>query len=234
MPRVVKERRSQTFNASRTSLRTTEGSTDVRRTRSANAAGPSRADRTSELLGAPPPYTLEDASSSNLNLSSFNASQSSGYLGVPGSSHRTKGHRRAASDVTPSSSRTNLGLRPSLDGSYDLVAEEYGYGVGNGLGASSRNGRARMISPGSSSSSPTASEIVSSPTSTFSPGLITEDPLDLLRQYKTIFLIDDSSSMAGERWLEVSFRLIEILKIYPDEIIYTDKRGVSRTCRNCC
>ena len=42
-----------------------------------------------------------------------------------------------------------------------------------------------------------------SPTSPTTP-VIAEGPLDLLRRYDTTFIVDDSVSMAGEKWEEVT------------------------------
>ncbi|KAH8118411.1 hypothetical protein DFH11DRAFT_1502555 [Phellopilus nigrolimitatus] len=213
--------RRATFSASETSLLSAEAA-DVRRTRSANVSGPNRDDRASVLLGPPPPYAQADASSSNLHL--VNSETRDGHLAVSDGIHRTKGHKRAvsASAVTPGSRRdpgahTTLQVRSnSITASRSAppnphlrsVPEEFGYGVGSGIG--SKHAHMVMMPPTTSTSSrlqhseQTPTELVTSPTSTLQSPIENnvEDPLELLKRYKTIFIIDDSASMAGERWAE--------------------------------
>lgn len=40
-----------------------------------------------------------------------------------------------------------------------------------------------------------------------------EDPLEMLREYDTVFLIDDSASMAGERWDQAMNVIIGVAEI---------------------
>ena len=58
-------------------------------------------------------------------------------------------------------------------------------------------------SPATSDFTEPETELVMSPTST-STAYAIEDPLELLKRYKTVFVIADSASMTGERWEEVS------------------------------
>ncbi|WVR08112.1 hypothetical protein IAU60_005158 [Kwoniella sp. DSM 27419] len=49
--------------------------------------------------------------------------------------------------------------------------------------------------------------------SSFAPPKGKEDPLEMLREYDTVFLVDDSTSMAGERWSEARLALMEVAEI---------------------
>ncbi|WWC92750.1 uncharacterized protein L201_007709 [Kwoniella dendrophila CBS 6074] len=49
--------------------------------------------------------------------------------------------------------------------------------------------------------------------STFVPPPGKEDALDMLRDFDTVFLVDDSTSMAGERWSEARQALMEVAEI---------------------
>lgn len=207
---------------------------DVRRTRSANASpGPTREDRTSQLLDAPPPYSLADPSSSSVHLPEHHGT----HLTVPDVSRNAHGHRRAVSSVTPgdrndprllngssrgeggqSSSHSSRRSSPPKDEKKQrIVPEELGYGVGSGLsvGPGTKHAHVVMVPPGESSThhhhtarrnGTTNSKSSSRSNSTSSA----EDPLELLRKYKTIFIVDDSASMVGERWEEVGDLLIRI------------------------
>lgn len=53
-----------------------------------------------------------------------------------------------------------------------------------------------------------------------------EDPLELLRKYKTIFIIDDSSSMEGERWVEVCLMTSPCNNPFTQYNLDADKRSV--------
>lgn len=203
-------RRSQTFSASRTNLN--ESAVDIRRSRSANAAGPTRTTRTSDFLGAPPPYSPDDPLSSTVQ----SLDTSDGFLGVPASSHWTKGHQRAASEEAPVHRRSPSEQTYASEYEQQTLSEEYGYGVGNGMRPGSSHTRMAMPTPSFSdhASSP-MSDTVSSPASVLPSAQLREDPLELLKQYKTIFIIDDSASMTGERWVEVSIpTLFSFLKAH--------------------
>ncbi|WVQ79245.1 hypothetical protein IAT38_001341 [Cryptococcus sp. DSM 104549] len=41
----------------------------------------------------------------------------------------------------------------------------------------------------------------------------TEDPLEMLKEYDTIFLVDDSGSMAGSRWKQACTAIMEVAEI---------------------
>ncbi|WRT69644.1 uncharacterized protein IL334_006633 [Kwoniella shivajii] len=40
-----------------------------------------------------------------------------------------------------------------------------------------------------------------------------EDPLEMLKEYDTVFLVDDSTSMAGDRWSQARLALMEVAEI---------------------
>ena len=203
--------------------------TDVRRTKSAAASVPTRAERTSAFLGAPPPYSQEDASRSNLNLNAANQ-----FLSVPQvGSEKGQGHRRTTSEsavsTTTNTGSTHWTRSPHQRSTSNLTEqdrsyfydEDYGYGVGTGRISMTMpqpqparsNG---TISPSASDYSEPETELVMSPTSV---SVHAEDPLELLKRYKTVFVIDDSASMTGERWEEVSrsnFILFEAQRLMHD------------------
>lgn len=100
----------------------------------------------------------------------------------------------------------------------ELVSEDHGYGVGDGSGPSGPSA-IRDHSPSSRSFSdrplpPVPGSLrfpepqINIATSPIERSLSTRsgagDPLELLKRYDTIFLIDDSSSMQGDKWVEVS------------------------------
>ena len=200
-------------------------------------------------LGAPPPYTREDASHSNLVLVDTITPTNDGFLEVPIATGWTPSHRRAvsASSVQSSSSFHSSYQTSSAGHSRSASTESgisYGVGVGylvgygykyDGDGDNFDNepnlnvdvvGRTshptRLTASGSDSrsmSTPSAepTEPNVGPKSPSTPVAV-EEPLDLLRRYDTIFLVDDSVSMAGERWIEVASLLI--LCIQPALLIY--------------
>lgn len=222
--RTIHTHKSQTFSASRTDV-SSPSATDFRRARSANVTGPTRADRTSELLGAPPPYSQEDASRSNLELDT-----SAQFLSVPhphSQLGREKGHRRTSSDsaVTSSPSTSNGTTHwnrvTHQRSTSNLTEEDWEYFYGDNYGYGVGNGRANMVmpqpqlapsrstgatSPSTSDYSEPGTELVTSPTTVSSA--YSEDPLELLKRYKTVFVIDDSASMTGERWEEVNVNVL--------------------------
>ncbi|KAI5123394.1 hypothetical protein M0805_006102 [Coniferiporia weirii] len=207
---------------------------DVRRTRSANASpGPSREERSLELLnGAPPPYTsvyIDDPLSSNFK----HPATRDGHLAVPGSSHQAKGHRRAVSSVTPGEgSTTHAGVRPNSltieeaqstalpESRMKPLPEVFGYGIGSGqkvdLNYTTPYADSDAMTPATASSSPEITRSTSSASSS------TENPLELLRRYNTVFIVDDSSSMAGERWTEAR----EALASLADTAARYDMNGI--------
>ncbi|KAL5487981.1 hypothetical protein ACEPAI_6089 [Sanghuangporus weigelae] len=219
-------RRSFTYAASQTSLRSSESAVDIRRSRSANVPGPSKAERSSEFLAQPPPYSPTDPSSSTLHLPHTYG----GFLDVPGGPRREKGHRRAASDETQGHRRypTNQTDESEYE---ESVPEEYGYGVGSGMRNELSYNRMRRLPPLPAESASVTGEIMTSPTSTHSR----EDPLELLKQYDTIFIIDDSVSMVGERWTETREALASLAEVaarYDTEGIDVYFLNARRSARN--
>ena len=94
-----------------------------------------------------------------------------------------------------------------------LVSEDHGYGIGDG--SSSARMRSHSPSeralperplppvPGSLSFPEPQTDLVTSPIEASTAFTSIGDPLELLRRYNTVFLIDDSISMQGEKWAEV-------------------------------
>ncbi|KAL5508182.1 hypothetical protein ACEPAH_5801 [Sanghuangporus vaninii] len=224
--RSLGHRRSFTYAASQSSLRSSESAVDIRRSRSANVPGPSKAERSSEFLVQPPPYSPTDPSSSTLHLPHIYG----GFLDIPGGSRREKGHRRAASEETPGHRRypTNQTDESEYE---EPVPEEYGYGVGSGIRNELSHNRMRRLPPLPTESSSVTGEIITSPISNNGR----EDPLELLKQYDTIFIIDDSVSMVGERWTETREALASLAEVaarYDTEGIDVYFLNARRSARN--
>ncbi|THH11715.1 hypothetical protein EW145_g474 [Phellinidium pouzarii] len=209
----LRSRRS-TFSASRTSLSNVEAS-NVRRTRSANASP----GREVELFqGAPPPYTSVYLNAPSSGFKPLEALDM--HLAVPDVSHQTNGHRTAVSSVTPGNRGDNRihsvaesQRSTSLDPEVEIVPEEFGYGIGDGMKADSKHAQVVMIPTAASSSRLTSRSELRLTSNPVPRTQRTEDPLELLSRYKTVFIIDDSSSMAGEKWVEAREALASLADI---------------------
>lgn len=120
-----------------------------------------------------------------------------------------------------SGDRRDRSLGPDSRSDYGgELPEEYGYGVGNGMAMAVGSSRTHMAMPlpstsSSLSSSPRGDAVTSPrrPSPPLPPLPYKEDPLELLKQYKTIFIIDDSASMAGERWTETREALASLADV---------------------
>ena len=251
--RALKSQRSHDFyDHGSSSSNVYSDNSSIRRSKSENAA----ANHFREgFFAAPPPYTREDASRSNLVLSEPSTATSNGFLDVPAASEWAPSHRRAvsASAAQSTSSFHNYQNNSSAGHSRSASAStsESGIGYGVGLGylvgygydyekddegggkngfenksenvprstvdvsvpttSTTRNNYSRLTTDSDEvrnvplSSSPRSDHDgpILSPTSPTTP-VIAEGPLDLLRRYDTTFIVDDSVSMAGEKWEEVT------------------------------
>lgn len=217
------------------------GASEIRRARSANAPGPVRADR-SEGLGAPPPYmtVYEPPTQPGFRLPVSPQS----YASPPEDSHianATNLRRAVTTSTTPGFALPNRAMSPAFDSfsdemysGYDrklLGSEDHGYGVGDGSNTSpirspshSPSDRPLPPVPGSLRFPEPQMDFVPSPVESHTFHNDVEDPLELLKRYNTIFLIDDSLSMRGEKWAEVGDRPHSALVTLLNTIIYSQAR----------